>query len=224
MRKRWFYPVAVFSATFLLVGLILATAGSSLAGSNADDFIIENADATNFISYTTPASELVNLLRGAADRFVIQYANAKTAFELVLVPIELSDLIDQVGDRFVIQYANSSAVNAFDYPLDMIGDTLPPEAGDFGSRSTGSSNAKITWTTDEFTTSLFEYGTQTGIYSDSVSDELFRKLHEVELSGLSMGVSYYYRVTSTDRSGNNSISAEQSFQLSQQVFLPVMVR
>lgn len=71
--------------------------------------------------------------------------------------------------------------------------------------------ALISWSTNELADSKVEYGLSSGIYSQEVADGNFSTNHNVLLSGLSSSTTYYYRVVSTDNSGNISSSTEVSF-------------
>jgi hypothetical protein len=72
----------------------------------------------------------------------------------------------------------------------------------------------IAWTTNESSNSEVRYGTSSSTWSNyawaSTKDALV-KTHALTLSNLSEGQKYYYRVASTDSSGNRNISSEYSF-------------
>ncbi|MBP9702462.1 fibronectin type III domain-containing protein [Candidatus Woesebacteria bacterium] len=75
--------------------------------------------------------------------------------------------------------------------------------------------ATISWVTDRESDSRVQYGEGSGDYfneepsnSDQLSD------HEIELSNLSPGTTYYYRVKWTDEDGNIGVSGEKSFSTS----------
>ncbi len=78
--------------------------------------------------------------------------------------------------------------------------TVSPSAG-----SITQTGATITWTTDENSTSLVDYGTTTQLGSlagqagDSVTS------HSVVLTGLSANTLYYYQIRSTDSAGNSTV-------------------
>jgi len=62
------------------------------------------------------------------------------------------------------------------------------------------------------------------MYSQTVSDPLYAKQHEITLTGLTMGTTYYYKVCSTDRSGNTATSSEHSLTAQIPVYLPLVMR
>jgi hypothetical protein len=74
-----------------------------------------------------------------------------------------------------------------------------------------SSSADISWGTDEAADSQVEYGTSSGGYTDSAYNASLVLNHQVSLTGLESGTTYYFRVSSTDAVGNTSVSAEHVF-------------
>jgi hypothetical protein len=77
--------------------------------------------------------------------------------------------------------------------------TLGPAAGPIGGTT-----ATITWTTDEPSTSVVEYGL-TVTYGSSSSSSTAVAAHSVALSSLSPMTTYHYRVGSTDSCGNGPV-------------------
>lgn len=63
--------------------------------------------------------------------------------------------------------------------------------------------AKITWTTDDLSDSVVDFGTTTsfGFYATSTD---FVTAHEVNVSGLSSSTAYLYKIHSTDANGNTA--------------------
>ena len=90
-------------------------------------------------------------------------------------------------------------------------DTTPPVMSNIQATAITGSGATITWTTDEPSDSVVEYGLTTS-YGSSVSNATDVTSHSIPLSGLSGNTLYHYRVTSTDAAGNTTASADHSFQ------------
>jgi hypothetical protein len=90
------------------------------------------------------------------------------------------------------------------------GDTTPPTISGVQSSSVTSSGATITWTTNEASSSVVEYGTTTS-YGSTATGSSGVTSHSVGLSGLSAGTTYHYRVKSTDGSGNTATSSDYTF-------------
>ncbi len=89
-------------------------------------------------------------------------------------------------------------------------DTTPPAITNIQSTSITDTSATITWTTNEPSSSVVNYGTSSGSYP-STATGAGGISHSVQLAGLSSGTAYFYRVTSADPSGNSAQSAEQTF-------------
>ncbi|MGR9088522.1 MAG: malectin domain-containing carbohydrate-binding protein, partial [Gammaproteobacteria bacterium] len=83
------------------------------------------------------------------------------------------------------------------------GDTTPPVIGAVQATSITTDSATITWTTDEASNSVVDYGTTTG-YGSNASDAAQVTSHTVNLTGLSPNTLYHYRASSTDGSGNTA--------------------
>ena len=81
--------------------------------------------------------------------------------------------------------------------------------------------AIITWTTDEDADSEVEYSESTPVDAGTIiNDETADTAHSLEITGLSASTTYYYKVKSTDESGNQAISEEASFITSEETLEP----
>ena len=89
-------------------------------------------------------------------------------------------------------------------------DTTPPVISNIAAGNITSSNAVITWTTDELSNSVVEYGLTTA-YGSTTSDATNVTSHSISLTGLSASTLYHYRVKSTDAAGNTTTSADNTF-------------
>jgi hypothetical protein len=89
-------------------------------------------------------------------------------------------------------------------------DTFPPQLSDITVESITTSSATITWTTNENTTSLVEYGT-TVSYESWSNSSTYTTIHSRPLSGLSSGTTYHYCVLSSDPAGNHVNSSDFTF-------------
>ncbi|MCK5398057.1 MAG: pre-peptidase C-terminal domain-containing protein, partial [Thermoplasmata archaeon] len=90
------------------------------------------------------------------------------------------------------------------------GDTTPPSISAVAASSITSDSVTITWTTNEASSSLVDYGTTTG-YGSTATGSSGATYHTVSLSGLSASTTYHYRVKSTDSSSNVGISSDYTF-------------
>ena len=90
-------------------------------------------------------------------------------------------------------------------------DTTPPVISNVQATAITASGATITWTTDEASNSVVEYGLTTS-YGSSASNATNVTSHSIPLTGLSGNTLYHYRVKSTDAAGNTATSVDHSFQ------------
>ena len=77
--------------------------------------------------------------------------------------------------------------------------------------STSTSAAQITWTTNVPANSSVDYGTTTSYGSTTPVDSTMVTSHQVALSGLAAGTTYYYQVNSTDAKNNHGKSGGHNF-------------
>jgi len=105
-------------------------------------------------------------------------------------------------------------------------DTTPPQISDVITTNVGETSAIVQWLTDEPATSQVAYGTTShagDTYADiagvlaayessTTEDTTLVTNHGLALSGLSSGVTIYYRVLSKDGDGNEVWSDEYSFE------------
>ena len=96
--------------------------------------------------------------------------------------------------------ANYFADVLFEITLDL----TPPVITNLLATPSSSGEATINWTTNELANSLVIYGTEATNLSLSTSDINLVTAHSLSLTGLSPSTTYYYRVTSTDNSGNSA--------------------
>ena len=90
-------------------------------------------------------------------------------------------------------------------------DVTPPTITTLPTTSTISSDAAvIVWTTNDLSTSVVEYGT-TLSYGQVVTSEGLVTDHRVNVRGLASNTTYFYRVNSTDASGNGPTQATGQF-------------
>ena len=93
----------------------------------------------------------------------------------------------------------------------MTKDTVVPVISRVELEAVDQSLAIITWRTNERTTSQVKWGTDTtyGNLTTICSD--LKMSHSVAISGLTPETLYHFRVKSTDKAGNRTISASQTF-------------
>ncbi len=91
------------------------------------------------------------------------------------------------------------------------GDTAAPAISNVQAVNITTSTATIIWTTDENSSSLVEYGLTISYASGTVSDANDVISHALNLSGLTPGATYHFRVSSQDPPGNMAVSGDYVF-------------
>jgi parallel beta-helix repeat protein len=89
-------------------------------------------------------------------------------------------------------------------------DLTPPSISSVTATVTSDTTTTITWTTNEFSDSLVEYG-PTDSYGASSSNTSLVTPHSLSLSGLTPSTTYHFRVISGDVSSNTTISSDYAF-------------
>ncbi len=90
-------------------------------------------------------------------------------------------------------------------------DTTSPFMSAIQSVSITSVSARISWTTNEESSTQVEYGTSTSYGSTTTLDSTMALNHAQTLNNLSSNTRYHYRVRSADASGNLAISSDSTF-------------
>ncbi|MEK6536120.1 MAG: hypothetical protein AABZ63_01390, partial [Actinomycetota bacterium] len=93
-------------------------------------------------------------------------------------------------------------------------DTTAPAVSSVSAGSITTTSAVINRVAGEPATMKVEYGTTSGVYTNTVNNTVLNANKNVSLTGLSEYTAYYYRVTSYDGQANGTASAEQSFMTS----------
>lgn len=184
--------------------------------------VLQYSNQLRYIELAAVPGPLEVLLDQVFDRIIVQYANVVRQDSLASIPGTLQTLLGQVSDRIIFQYANTNRRLHLVYPATLINDTTSPQISDIDASMVSCDSIVIAWTTDEFADGEIVYGEQSGQYPQTVSDPLYCRHHEIGLIGLTQRT-YYYRVRSTDRSGNTATSSERSFTLAC-IYLPLAVR
>lgn len=182
-----------------------------------------NANTQRQLPLTGPSSALQGLFGQVQLRIFFLTANTNRHAGLSTPPAALQGLLSAVQPRVIIQAAKTNRSNALSYPIGLIGDSTPPQISAIAGVRQGST-ATISWSTNEFATSTVLYGTQSGNLTQSVSDPLYIEQHQVALTGLSSGATYYYRVRSVDLSGNVAQSQERVLTAQAFLFMPLIRR
>ncbi|MBI3956493.1 MAG: fibronectin type III domain-containing protein [Candidatus Kerfeldbacteria bacterium] len=96
-------------------------------------------------------------------------------------------------------------------PLTQACDSIPPGIAGATVEHLTPTSTRILWTTDEPATSQVEYGVTEQYGSMTTPSPVFVTSHDVTLSGLASAQTYHFRVRSSDGSGNEAVSGNQTF-------------
>jgi len=194
----------------LLVMALLALGFSLPAAGQGGQIIVNSADEV-WERPVSGSSTLRGLLDSAKTHIIVEYANVLRYLLVARVPGDLETLLCQVSARHIVAYANANRQVTLAYPAELIGDTTPPQITFIVAEPLTTGVVRVTWRTNEFSTSRVEYGTSPGHYPLAVSDPLYVKTHEITITDLNPVAVYYYRVCSADLAGNEATSSERAF-------------
>jgi S-layer protein (TIGR01567 family) len=92
------------------------------------------------------------------------------------------------------------------------GDSTTLNIDDVNATEITSKSATIIWKTDNASNSLVKYGVEKGHYTKEKRDATNETDHSITLTDLEADTTYYFRVNSTDESGNSAESGEYEFK------------
>lgn len=207
---------------------VTSGAASCVGSVGANDVAVGIADATGIITFlacpsyvasSSGASMTVIVGSGAggadiianpaiAGTYIIDITNAGGDCTVGVGPCDLGVVI--VDDSSVVVSAEVSGASSGGGSSVPPADLVPPVISSILSSSITGTGATITWTTDEVSTSIVNYGT-TASYGSTTQDGGFVSSHTIQLSGLSSATTYHYQVCSRDSSNNQSCSSDQTF-------------
>jgi hypothetical protein len=102
-------------------------------------------------------------------------------------------------------------VGADEFGSSTPGDTTPPVISLIVAGNITVNGATITWSTNEASDTQVEYGLTTAYGSQTTLNTAMATSHSAQLSGLTTGTLYHYRVKSRDAAGNLSVSSDRTF-------------
>ena len=172
----------------------------------------DGRNATTFDAMTWDGTSLGFSLAGNAQARGMQVmvpatsADGKHLTSLTLdgEPVEFA-----TETRKGVEYAVFAAGNnglGGDYVATFTADTAGPTITDLVAAPHSGGTATISWTTDEPSSSHVAYGVSAGSLNQSEDDPALVTAHTVELTGLTAGTTYHYRVSSTNAAANTSTS------------------
>ncbi len=164
--------------------------------------------ANSFVEYSTT--------NGFSSGTVFGQDDSVTSHSIVLPSVLTSNTTYyyKVRSRDVARNETASAQNSFTTATVSSSDTTAPSISSVTSSGVAYNTATVTWTTDESSTSFVEFG-QTTEFGRTAGNYTLATSHSVSLpKDLFPSTTYYYRVRSTDVSGNEKVSSNSSFSTS----------
>ena len=214
------------SAFTTLAAALLSIALAAVAAfprSAADTIVVNNADSVSTLGLLA-SSGLNSAASSASPRTIVHYANTiRFINPLQAPPGPLALLLGQAAPRVILHYANTARTVLLNYPAALVDDDAPPIISGIAAMPAAGALV-VTWTTNEWATSTVVYGSAPGVYPNQVIDPLYAKEHSVSISSLQPGTVYYFKVTTTDRSGNTAASSEHSRLFSFSIHFPFLRR
>ena len=122
--------------------------------------------------------------------------------------VTVTNLLPSTTYNFDVVSANGNSLAATSANATFQTSPPPPAITNVGASGITSTTALITWTTDEASTSVVTYGTQSASGAASVTS------HSVALTGLTPSTVYTFAVTSVNATGGSSSSSSYTFTTS----------
>ena len=116
--------------------------------------------------------------------------------------------------RSVDGAGNVATSSGFTFATPAAPDTTAPTISAVSVSGITNTGATVTWTTNEVSTSLVEYGATTAYGASSALDPTLVTSHTRAITGLSPSTAYHVRVRSVDAAGNGAVSADNTFTTS----------
>jgi hypothetical protein len=131
----------------------------------------------------------------------------------------LTGLMSGTTYYWVAQSTNANGVTGYStvYSFTTLGSApgTPPIISNVAASPSGTS-VTVTWTTDQASTSVVNYGTSTQYGTSANGGSTLTTSHSVTLSNLQAGTTYDYQVVSANTSGAAATSANSTFTVSTQ--------
>ena len=219
----------ISGTTYNLAAVSANSAGASSTSSNSTFTTASPAPVISGVNvtYTSTTSANVNWTTDQASTSQVAFGTS-TAYGSVALSsslvtshsVALTGLTPNSLYDFAVTSVNSAGLPATSANYSLTAGNPPAVSNIAVSGITGTA-ATITWTTDQPTTSLVNYGTTTAYGQASTVNPALVTVHSVTLSGLSVNTTYNFDVVSSNSVGNYTTSANSTFATAA-VALPVI--
>lgn len=147
--------------------------------------------------------------------------------KLHVVLVQPSALKRTVARHIAHWFADGARPFPIAYPTTMINDQVPPVISPVTTMPdrTGSS-LLFSWSTDEPAQSTVALGTTAGAFTITLTDGDYKTRHSFVIQELTVGTTYFYRLTSIDRSGQTQTKDGSALleEPGMEIYLPVIIR
>ncbi|MBC7581895.1 fibronectin type III domain-containing protein [Aeromicrobium sp.] len=163
---------------------------------------------TNITGTTTDTSSITSIAAYLDGSTTAAATDATPTTGAYVIPLSLNGL--SVGSHTLVVKATDSVgnVGSSSQVTFTIPDSTAPTVSVVASSSITQTSATVTWTTNEAADSQVEYGTTTAYGSTSTLATTKVTTHSVNVSGLTAGTLYHYRVKSKDAASNLTMSPD----------------
>ena len=175
------------------VSMTAPTSGATVSGSS----VTLSASASDTVGVAGVQFEVNGVNIGAEDTsspYAVTWDSTATSSGSKSVVVVARDIANN--------YATSTAVS-------FTVDNTPPVISSIAS-TTDTTDATVTWMTNEPATSIVNYGT-TSSYGTASTSAALATSHSITLTGLTSDTLYHFQIQSADGQGNTATSNDQTF-------------
>lgn len=185
--------------------------------------VLESAQTMRQEAVTAPPAALRNQFALVPVRVVLESAQTMRYVSVSTPPQELLARFAEVPLRVILESAQTVRQERLAYPVAFFNDKTGPAITEVRTRA-DADGIRVLWRTNEFSTSEVHYGYAPGVYDTQVFDGFYVKEHGVLLRGLTPGRTFYFAVSSVDRSGNRSTLGEYQGKTENRTYLPLLLK
>lgn len=178
----------------------------------SQDVFFQNSTPSFTISPSQPAAHHYHILvnQNASPTKLEVEAGFEDSDGIFTIP---SGMISQAGTWYIHAIAHDSSSNPSSrfasYRVQY--DSRAPSLSQIVSSNITANSASLAWNTLNTSNSRVDYGTSSGVYSWSGTDNAFTLSHQINLQNLLPNTTYFYRVISVDPYSQTDTSSQYSF-------------
>ncbi len=181
--------------------------------------VVQFVDTYVQVVMSSPGPDFQARLQQVTTRPLIGAAQSSVLYALAAPAAGWSAALANVAQHIELRLAERSRDWRLVFPGTLLQDNVPPQIG-----RPGAVGAHVNWTTNEFTTSVVRYGAVEGDLGKMAIDGELRRAHSVVLEGMGPGVTLFCQISSTDQSGNATVSPIFQASGTHYVYMPSLKR